>query len=67
MDVSKRILTVFWWIYSIEVLAVFKRGKKLPKKPAKKGSGVRLKSAKSLRFTKSGKRLAHLNERLGNS
>lgn len=50
---------------SIEVLAVFKRGKKLPKKAAKKGSGVRSKSAKSLRFTKSGKRLAHLNERLG--
>lgn len=50
---------------SIEVLAVFKRGKKLPKKPAKKGSGVRSKSAKSLRFTKAGKRLAHLNERLG--
>lgn len=52
---------------SIEVLAVFKRGKKLPKKPVRKGSGVRSKSAKSLRFTKAGKRLAHLNERLGHN
>ncbi|XP_024387469.1 uncharacterized protein [Physcomitrium patens] len=53
---------------SIEILAVFKRGKKLPKKPVKvkKGSGVRSSSAKSLRFTKAGTRLAHLNEKLGN-
>lgn len=56
---------LFVRVYSIEVLAVFKRGKKLPKKPAKKGSGVRSKSAKSLRFTKAGRRLVHLNERLG--
>ncbi|KAH8941042.1 hypothetical protein BDL97_14G017100 [Sphagnum fallax] len=46
---------------SIEVLAIFKRGKK-PPKVVKKGSGVRSKSAKSLQWTRAGKRLA-----LGNS
>jgi len=43
---------------SIEVLAVFKWGKKPPPKPAKKGSGMRSKSAKSLKFTRAGKKLA---------
>lgn len=44
--------------HSIEVLAVFKWGRKPPPKPAKKGSGMRSKSAKSLKFTRAGKKLA---------
>lgn len=47
--------------HSIEVLAVFKTGKKPPPKPVRKGSGVRSKSAKSLKFTRAGKKLAVAN------